>query len=66
MQQALKKHLPRKTRDQLPIWSEFNQLATKYNSINLCHGTPGLDPPQFLIDNLMKACREGFNQYTLF
>lgn len=58
--------LPRKARDMLPIWSEFNQLATKYNAINLCHGTPGLEPPEFLLDNLNRACRDGFNQYTLF
>lgn len=61
MKTLIKRTLPRKARDQLPIWSEFNQLATKYNSVNLCHGTPALDPPAFLIDNLDRACREGFN-----
>ena len=66
MRTAVSRVLPKKTRDQLAIWSEFNQLATKYNSINLCHGTPGLEPPQFLLDNLYRATKEGFNQYTLF
>ena len=45
MRSAVSRVLPKKTRDQLAIWSEFNQLATKYNSINLCDGTPGLEPP---------------------
>lgn len=60
------RQLPKKSRDLLPIWSEFNQLSMKYNSINLCHGSPVLNPPQFLIDNLAKACADGFNQYTAF
>ena len=38
----------------------------KYNSINLCHGTPALQPPNFVLDNLDRAAREGFNQYTMF
>ena len=58
--------LPSKSRSSLHIWSEFNQLSTKYNAINVCHGSPGLNPPDFLIENLLKACKDGFNQYTLF
>ena len=34
-----------KCRDQVAIWTEFNQLALKYNALNLCHGTPSLTPP---------------------
>lgn len=34
--------------------------------MNLSYGAPGLNPPEFLLDNLEKATREGFNQYTLF
>jgi hypothetical protein len=49
---------PEKARDQMPIWMEFNQLAVKYNALNLCHGTPGIGPPKFLIDNLMQVCTE--------
>jgi aspartate/methionine/tyrosine aminotransferase len=58
--------LPRKSRDQLAIWSEFNQLSQKYGAINLSYGAPGLDPPPFLVENLYRASKEGFNQYTLF
>ena len=58
--------LKQKSRDCMPIWAEFNQLSMKYNAINLNHGSPGLNPPTFLIDNLYKACRDGFNQYTLY
>ena len=39
----------------MPIWTEFNQLAQKYNSLNLCHGTPSLPPPEFLIENMVKT-----------
>lgn len=60
------KNLPRKSRDQLAIWSEFNQLSQKYGALNLSYGAPGVDPPSFLVENLYKAAKEGFNQYTLF
>ena len=39
-------------------------LSLKYNAINLAHGTPGLSPPQFLIDSMLEAVTEGHNQYT--
>jgi hypothetical protein len=46
---------PSKSRDLLAIWAEFNQLALKYNSINLAHGSPGLAPPQYLIKNMVET-----------
>ena len=46
---------------------EFTQLALKYNAINLCHGTPGVHPPQFLIENMRETVGEvQNNQYTMF
>lgn len=66
MKQSLKRILPTKSRNNLAIWSEFNQLALKYNSTNLCHGTPNINPPEFLTDNLHRAVKEGNNQYTMF
>ena len=48
----------------LHIWSEFNMLALKYNAINLAHGTPGMNPPEFLIENMVKAVEGEHNQYT--
>lgn len=58
--------LPLKTRNNLPIWSEFNQLSLKYNSFNLCHGTPGIEPPDFLTNALFEAVKTKNNQYTHF
>jgi aspartate/methionine/tyrosine aminotransferase len=66
MKSAITRNLPRKSRDQLAIWSEFNQLSQKYQSMNLSYGAPGLDAPKFLIENLYRAASSGFNQYTLF
>ena len=48
----------------LHIWSEFNMLSLKYNAINLAHGTPGLNTPSFLVEEMIKAVRDGHNQYT--
>lgn len=58
------KNLPKKVDNMLHIWTEFNMLSLKYNAINLAHGTPGLPPPKFLIDNMLAAVSEGHNQYT--
>ena len=68
MHKVAKKILPKsKSRNQIPIWTEFNQLALKYNALNLCHGTPSLPPPKFLITNLEKTVNEGMNNhYTMF
>jgi aspartate/methionine/tyrosine aminotransferase len=33
----------------------------KHNAINLSHGTPGLDAPDFLIENLKHAISSGEN-----
>jgi aspartate/methionine/tyrosine aminotransferase len=63
---SIKRVLPQKSRDQLAIWSEFNQLSQKYGATNLFYGAPGLHPPPFLVENLYRASKEGFNQYTLF
>ncbi len=64
MQHALRQS---KSRDQIAIWMEFTQLAIKYNATNLCHGTPGLSPPKFLIDNMTKTTADyQNNQYTMF
>lgn len=54
-----------KTRDLAAIWTEFNQLAVKYNNQNLCHGIPGLPPPDFLIKNYQEASLDPKNhQYS--
>lgn len=61
MKSAFTRTLPRKSRDQLAIWSEFNQLSAKYKAANLSYGAPGLDAPPFLVENLHRAAKEGFN-----
>ena len=39
----------------------------KYNAINLNHGTPGLMPPDFLLQNMEQTLRDhANNQYTMF
>jgi aspartate/methionine/tyrosine aminotransferase len=56
-----------KSRNQIPIWMEFNQLALKYGALNLCHGTPSLTLPDFLIKNMQDVVAEGINNnYTTF
>lgn len=47
----------------MPIWTEFNQLALKYNAVNLNHGTPTLTPPDFMIENMVATVREGANNH---
>lgn len=68
MKSIAQKILPKsKSRNQIPIWTEFNQLALKYNALNLCHGTPSLPPPEFLIENMVKVLKNGANShYTMF
>ncbi len=39
-------------------------MIAKYNCISLGEGSPGEQPPQFLIDELITAVKEGHNQYT--
>ena len=56
--------LPRKLGNMLHIKSEFNMLALKYKAINLAQGTPSIKTPQFLIDNMINAVKDGHNQYT--
>lgn len=42
-------------------------MALKYNALNLCHGTPSLTLPEFLIENMQKTVAEGpNNNYTTF
>ena len=43
------------------MWEEFKELTAKYNCISLGEGAPATMPPQFLIDNLTDAIKEGHN-----
>ena len=50
--------------DCMSLTAEFSQLAAKYNLTSLGGGVPHLDPPKFVIDNLIEAVNDGKNQYT--
>ena len=45
------------------MWEEFKELTVKYDCISLGMGSPVGMPPQFLIDDLTDAIKEGHNQY---
>ena len=53
-----------KVEDLLNIWTELAEIGDKYGAVSLGEGTPYLQPPEFLIQNLIDAIREGYNQYT--
>lgn len=48
----------------MAVWEEFKEVALKYKCLSLGEGAPAYQPPQFLIDELIKAIGEGHNQYT--
>lgn len=43
------------------VWSEFRELGPKYNCFSLGEGAPGENPPDFLVEELNKAIKEGHN-----
>ena len=47
----------------MAVWQEFIQLALKYGSVSIDVGSPISDPPQFVIDAMTQAMKEGMNQY---
>ena len=46
------------------VWEEFKEMTAKYGCISLGEGAPASNPPQFLVDELSIAIKEGNNQYT--
>ncbi|MBB5014338.1 pyridoxal phosphate-dependent aminotransferase [Rehaibacterium terrae] len=46
------------------IFTVMSQLALEHGAINLGQGFPDFDPPEFLVDALARAMREGRNQYA--
>ena len=45
----------------ISVWEEFKEMTAKYNCISLGEGAPSTMPPQFLVDELMTAIKEGHN-----
>src|SRR6266702_2384827 len=47
------------------IFTEINELAQKYNALNLGQGKPDFDTPTDIISHLVQAVRAGkYNQYA--
>ena len=46
------------------IFTVMSQLALEHRAINLGQGFPDFNPPDFLVDELARAMREGKNQYA--
>ena len=46
------------------IFTVMSQLAAEHGAVNLGQGFPDFAPPQFLVDELARAMREGKNQYA--
>jgi methionine transaminase len=46
------------------IFTVMSQLAMDHNAVNLGQGFPDFAVPEFLVDELAKAVREGKNQYA--
>ena len=42
-----------KIEDNLCVWQEFGQIARKYGWFSLGEGAPYLQPPDFVVDNLI-------------
>ncbi|CDW83669.1 classes i and ii family protein [Stylonychia lemnae] len=55
---------PHRVDDNTAVWAEFKDLTERYSCISLGEGAPAANPPQFLVDELMKAIQEGHNQYS--
>ncbi|TNV78558.1 hypothetical protein FGO68_gene15804 [Halteria grandinella] len=62
--ETTKRTFPLRIDDNVAIWTEFKELTLRYNCLSLGEGAPGHNPPQFLVDNLVKAIEEGHNQYS--
>jgi len=55
---------PQKLRDFTTVWSEMKDLMVKYNCLSLGEGATNVMPPEFLIEAMNKAMRDGHNQYN--
>jgi aspartate/methionine/tyrosine aminotransferase len=52
---------PKRLEDNIALWSEFKDLAVKYECLSLGEGAPAYQPPKFLRDEMIKAIDEGHN-----
>jgi len=50
--------------DSTNIWTKCAKLAITLNTANLGQGFPDWNPPEFLIESMMKHIKDGNHQYT--
>jgi hypothetical protein len=50
--------------DKPTVWGEFGALAVETGATNLGQGFPDWQPPDFVVEEVQKALREGYHQYT--
>lgn len=50
--------------DKPTVWQEFSPLAVEYKSINLGQGFPDWDPPEFVIEAMMKSITPSFDRHA--
>jgi kynurenine--oxoglutarate transaminase/cysteine-S-conjugate beta-lyase/glutamine--phenylpyruvate transaminase len=50
--------------DKPTVWGEFGQLAAETGAVNLGQGFPDWQPPEFVVEEVQTALREGYHQYT--
>jgi len=52
---------PGKLADYTTVWTEMKDLCVKYNCLSLGEGATNVMPPEFLIEAMTKAMRDGHN-----
>ena len=55
---------PDKLADYTTVWTEMKDLQVKYNCLSLGEGATNVMPPEFLINAMTQAMRDGHNQYN--
>jgi hypothetical protein len=43
------------------VLQEFKELSLKYKCVSLAEGAPVLNPPSYLVDEMIKAIKDGHN-----
>ena len=54
----------KKVDESLNIWAELADVGDKYGAVSLGKGVTHFQPPDFLVNNLLDAIKEGNNHYT--
>lgn len=55
---------PDKLADYTTVWTEMKDLQVKYNCLSLGEGATNVQTPDFLINAMTQAMRDGHNQYN--